>query len=108
MLRLRSGLGSYLDDYLPNTGEAVRKASNIQILQGALGLEKTGVVDAATVAAVNKKLGTTHSASYITDNAVLLADKVGQANEWPVWKLALVGGGVLAAVFVVVKLARGH
>jgi len=114
MLRLRSGLGWSLNvnDYVPTgMSDTIREAAilaNVGVLQKALGLPETGEVDAKLVAAVNKKLGTTHSATYIRENAILLADKIGTADKWPVWKLALVGGGTLLAVFVVVKLSKGR
>ena len=107
MLRLRNGLGAGSGEWL--LAQAI--LANVKVLQGTLAIEQTGVVDAATVAAVNEKLGTRHNAEYITNNAILLADKIvsgGAKTKWPVWKIALVGGGVLAAVFVVVKLSKGR
>jgi len=111
MLRLRSGLGAWTDLIPEGASDTIRAAAiieNVKVLQKALGLPETGTVDAGTVAAANKKLGTSHNAAYVQDNAILLADKVMQGNRWPLWKMALVGGGVLAAVFVVVKLSKGR
>ena len=70
--------------------------ANVKALQQYLGIPQTGGVDDATITATNKTLGTNYDASYITQNAVTLAEAVrvvkAKKSSMLPW---IIGGGVV-------------